>query len=120
MPAEKLGYVEILADLEAKRAAIVALEVIKPSFQEDLTWVFSDGSGGRIGALMLDRGFLQRVQNGLRTFAKGDVLKVRLRSRPYMTADGLRTEHAIVDVIEEINQPRQGGWRSGIPNKRKR
>lgn len=92
-------------DVDPER--VLALEVIKPSFQEDLTWVFSDGSGGRIGALMLDRGFLQRVLNGLRTFAKGDVLKVRLRSRAYMTAEGLRTEHAVVDVIEEINQPRQ-------------
>lgn len=94
-----------ISDVDPER--ITALEVIKPSFQADLTWVFSDGSGGRIGALMMDRNFLQRVQNNERTFAKGDVLKVRLRSRAYMTADGLRTEHVVTEVIEEMNQPRQ-------------
>lgn len=94
-----------IPDVDPER--VTALEVIKPSFQEDLTWVFSDGSGGRYGALMQDRRFLRRVQSGERTFAKGDVLRVRLRSRAYMTADGLRTEHTVVEVIEELDQPRQ-------------
>lgn len=94
-----------ITDGDPERVAV--LEVIKPSFQDELTWVFSDGSGGRISALMQDKNFLRRVQNGERTFAKGDVLRVRLRSRAYMTADGLRTEHVILDVLEEINQPRQ-------------
>ena len=84
------------------------MQVIKPSFEESLSWVFSDGSnGGRFGALMLDKNFLRRVQSGERTFAKGDVLRVRLRTRAYMTPDGLRAEHTVTDVLEEINQPRQ-------------
>ena len=107
LPAFELptGGERDITDGDAEHVAV--LEVIKPSFQADLSWVFSDGSGGRIGALMLDKNFLRRVQNGERTFAKGDVLRVRLRSRAYMTADGLRTEHMALDVLEEINQPRQ-------------
>ena len=100
-----LGDERDLIDIDPERIAVV--EVIKPSFQEQLSWMFSDGSGGRFGALMLDKNFLRRVQSGERTFAKGDVLRVRLRTRAYMTPDGLRAEHAVTDVLSELNQPRQ-------------
>lgn len=36
--------VQELQNVDAER--ITAMEIIKPSFQNDLTWVFSDGSGG--------------------------------------------------------------------------
>lgn len=94
-----------LAGVDPER--VVVLEIIKACFESDLTWSFSDGSGGRIGAVMQDPNFLRRVAANERTFGKGDVLRVRMRSRPYMTAEGLRTEHVIVEVLEEINQPRQ-------------
>jgi hypothetical protein len=85
------------------------VEVIKPSFQGDLRWVFSDGSGGRMGALVKDPVFLERVEAGLRTFAKGDVLRVAVRSTPRITPEGLRTEHEVLRVIDEFNAPRQLG-----------
>jgi hypothetical protein len=84
-------------------------EVVKPSFQPDLKWTFSDGSGGRWNALMKDDVFLERVQTGARTFGKGDVLRVLVQSTTHITADGLRTEHEIIRVMDEFNAPRQAG-----------
>lgn len=83
------------------------LEIIKPSFQDSLTWTFSDGSGGRFNARVTDQDFVKRVQSGERTFGKGDVVRVRVKSRPFITAEGLRTEHEVSSVLEEFNAPRQ-------------
>lgn len=94
---------------DGSRVHAELVEVIKPSFQPDLKFVFSDGSGGRMSALMKDSGFIERVQSGQRTFGKGDVLRVVVRSTPRITAEGLRTEHEVLKVTEEFNQPRQIG-----------
>lgn len=83
------------------------VEVIKPSFQGDLRWVFSDGSGGRMGAVMKDQRFRERIESGERTFAKGDVLRVLVKSTPRITPDGLRTDHEVLNVLDEFNAPRQ-------------
>ena len=91
------------SDADVDRGRIAALEVVKPSFQKDLTWVFADGSGGFLRAVIRDRSFLQRVQRAERTFGKGDVLRVRMRSHSRVTADGLRTEHVILEVLEEVS-----------------
>ncbi len=40
---------------------------------------------------------------------KGDILRVLVRSTPRITADGLRTEHEVLQVVEEFNAPRQIG-----------
>lgn len=85
------------------------LEVIKPSFQGDLRWVFSDGSGGRLGALVKDIDFRRRVESGQRSFSKGDVLRVVVKSTPHITPEGLRTDHEVLKVTEEFNAPRQMG-----------
>jgi hypothetical protein len=95
-----------LEDLDSER--IAAYEVIKPSFEDSLTWVFSDGSGGKINAIMKDKDFAERVERGERAFAKGDVLKVRMRTRTYFSGDdGLRTDHEVLEVLEEFMNPRQ-------------
>jgi hypothetical protein len=96
---------EEIKDVRSER--IVALQVIKPCFEDGLTWVFSDGSGGRINALVEDRDFLDRVQRGERSFARGDVLKGMLKSRSFLSGGELRTEHVVTEILEEINQPRQ-------------
>ena len=85
------------------RGRIAALEVIEPAFQKHLPWVFSDGSGGCLRAVVQDQSFLRRVQRAERTFGKGDVLCVRIRSHAYLTAGGLRTEHVILEVLEELS-----------------
>ena len=94
-----------VADVDTERIAV--LEVIQPSFHKGLPWLFSDGSGGRLTALVQDRSFLTRVLKAERTFAKGDVLLARIRSHSLVTAEGLRTAHVLVEVLEEIDASRQ-------------
>lgn len=86
-----------------RRAAIV---VVKPSFENDLKWMFSDGEA-RFSAAMLDKLFLDRLANRYVYFTKGDVLVVRLRSTTYRTATGIRTEHEILEVLDIIHLPTQ-------------
>jgi len=78
----------------------------KPSFDEDLTWTLSDGSGGRFDAVMRDQVFLDRVKAG-EDFRIGDLLKVTIKTNQYLTANGLRTRREVIDVVEGIKAPRQ-------------
>lgn len=93
------------------------VEVIKPSFKRDLRWVFSDGGEGRIGALMRDSGFLERVEAGQRTFGKGDLLRIILKSTPHVGPEGLRTDYEVLHVTDEFNAPRQLGGLLPEPKK---
>ena len=83
----------------------VALEIIKPSFEDTLSWVFSDGSGGRFSAIMQDANFLSRVKRREVSFYKGDILKLRVHSRSYISDGSLRTENKITQVLEVISLP---------------
>lgn len=85
---------------------IVALEIIKPSFEDNLTWLFSDGNEGRIGAIVRDQNFLQRLERREISFSKGDILRLKLQTRTYVTAEGLRTEHDVIEVLDVIGQPK--------------
>jgi hypothetical protein len=85
------------------------VEVIKPSFNRELRWVLSDGGEGRLGALMKDGSFLERVESGQRTFGKGDLLRVILRSTPHVGPQGLHTDYEVLKVIDEFDAPRQLG-----------
>lgn len=98
---------EVVADEDGSTTRTVLAEVIKPSFQPDLKWVLSDGGGGRWNAIMKDSAFLARVQSGQRTFGKGDVIRVTVKSTPHVTAEGLRTEHEVLEVTEEFRAARQ-------------
>lgn len=81
------------------------VEVVKPSFAEDLTWTLSDG-GVRFDAVMKDRAFIERVKAG-EEFRIGDLLKVSIATQQSMTASGLRTRREIVRVVEVIKIARQ-------------
>lgn len=83
-----------------------ALVVIKPSFDDDLKWMFSDGEA-RFSAAMMDSVFLEKLSNRQISFAKGDVLVVHLSTKSYQTATGLRTEHKVDKVLEVKPAPRQ-------------
>ena len=61
--------------LEGDRIAV--LQIIKPSFDDSLKWVFSEGEN-RFGADMMDQSFLRKVADQEISFAKGDILKVRI------------------------------------------
>jgi hypothetical protein len=83
-----------------------ALVVIKPSFDEDLKWMFSDGES-RFNAAMVDKIFLDKLSNRQISFAKGDVLVVRLHSKSFQTTTGIRTEHKVTKVTDIRPSPRQ-------------
>lgn len=90
--------------LQSERKA--ALIVVKPSFEDDLKWMFSDGEA-RFNAAMRDEVFLDRLANRYVYFTKGDVLVVRLRSTTYRTLTGIRTDHEILEVLDIIHLPTQ-------------
>jgi hypothetical protein len=81
------------------------VEVVKPSFAEDLTWTLSDGTN-RFDATMKDQGFIGRVQAG-EDFRIGDLLRVTIETSQSLTASGLRTRREIVAVVDTIKVPRQ-------------
>lgn len=90
--------------LEGERKA--ALTIIKPSFDDDLKWVFSEGEA-RFSASLQDERFLQKLANREISFTKGDILVVRLFSKSYRTSTGLRTEHKVLEVTDIKPAPRQ-------------
>jgi hypothetical protein len=81
------------------------VEIVKPSFAEDLTWTLSDGTN-RFDAVMKDPNFIERVKAG-EDFRIGDLLKVTIETTQTLTAQGLRTRREIVVVVEEFKVPRQ-------------
>lgn len=81
-------------------------EVVKPSFDETLKWVFSDGNG-KFSADIEDRAFVERVDHRDVSFSKGTVLKVRLRKKSAQTPSGLRTEYKVLKVLGVIPPPQQ-------------
>ena len=83
-----------------------ALVVIKPSFDEDLKWMFSDGEA-RFSATMMDTDFLNKLSNSQISFTKGDVLVVHICTKSYQTPTGIRTEHKINKVLEIKSVSRQ-------------
>ena len=90
--------------LENDRKA--ALVIVKPSFDKDLKWVFSEGEA-RFSALMQDQEFIKQLASREVTFGQGDILIVQLSSKSYQTATGIRIEHKIPKVLEVKPAPRQ-------------
>lgn len=104
VPSEDLDLNNVvLVDADER---IAAFEIVKPSFGEDLKWMFTDGNNN-FSAEMHDKGFIQRVDNREIAFAKGDILKVRLATKALRTDKGLRTEYKVMEVIDVIEAPRQ-------------
>lgn len=89
---------------ESEREAV--LEIVKLSFVDKYKWTFSDGAG-TLNADMDDADFFEQIQSRRLTFAKGDVLRVRLHSTSWRTERGLKTEHRVVKVLQVIPAPRQ-------------
>lgn len=85
----------------------VLLRVLKPSFEENLKWRFSDGTS-RFGASITDQEFQNRIKDRQEGFFNGDILRVVLTSTQRNTADGgFKTENIIERVIEHLPAPRQ-------------
>ncbi len=83
-----------------------ALGIVKVPFRPNLKWVLGSESE-RISADMRDQSFLDRHQDGLTSYAAGDILTVRLQTTAVRTASGLRTDHAIVEVIGHLSRAQE-------------
>ena len=80
--------------------------IVSLSFKEDNKWRLTDGTSP-ISVKMSDKGFLEKVNRGLIDFAKGDMLKVKLKTTQMQTRDGLKTEYEVVEVLEHKKATRQ-------------
>lgn len=80
--------------------------IISLSFKDDNKWRLSDGTSS-IYAMIEDRDFLNKMERNAITFAKNDLLLVRLKTRQLQCRDGLKTEYVVVKVVEHIKAVKQ-------------
>jgi hypothetical protein len=104
-----------MALLESERVDL--FELVKPSFEPHLSWVFSDGQS-RFDAFMRDEVFIRRVASREVAFAKGDLMRVRIHTRKVQTDRGLRTEYTVLEVLEILPGPRQLSLLESAPDPR--
>lgn len=77
----------------------VNLQIVSISFQEGNKWRFNDGASV-FYADMLDDGFSSQVASSAASFAKGDILKVRLRRVQSLSGETFKTEYTVLKVLE--------------------
>ncbi|MGE4072690.1 MAG: hypothetical protein AB7E72_16095 [Lysobacterales bacterium] len=75
------------------------LLIESPSFKDGNKWKVSDGSV-TFHAAIEDADFLQKIEDGIERFGKGDRLHVVLRVDQSQTPSRLMTEYAITSVME--------------------
>lgn len=84
----------------------MAFSIVSLAFKEDNKWRLYDGAA-TIHATIQDAGFIERVNQSLEHFAKGDVLICLVRVRQWQTATGARTEYEVTEVLEHRHAARQ-------------
>lgn len=83
-----------------------AYSIISLAFKEDNKWRLYDGNS-IISVSMEDENFLRKVDENLISFAKGDVLLCRVRTKQFRTNTGLKTEYTVLKVNEHKTAARQ-------------
>jgi hypothetical protein len=78
----------------------MALSITTLSFQEKNKWRLSDGQSTFYAAIE-DENFLKRIDAG-EPFAKGDILRCRVRIRQWRTDGSLRAEYTVTQVLQHI------------------
>ena len=82
------------------------LRVVRPSFQEDFVWTFSDGTN-TLTARMEDPGFIGEVEDGL-GFSRDSVVEADIQSVATRTPTGrLSTRNTVTKVHRVISPPKQ-------------
>jgi hypothetical protein len=84
----------------------MALSIRSLAFTEGNKWRLYDGQNV-ITATIDDKEFLERVDRSLARFAKGDILVCMVRTIQKQAADGLKTEHTVLRVLEHRPAPTQ-------------
>lgn len=82
------------------------LQAIGISFVDGNKWRFSDGNSSFF-AEVRDNGFIEKIQSNLVTFAKHDILKVKLRQKQYLTDTGIKTEYEVLEVLDHRRATKQ-------------
>jgi hypothetical protein len=97
-----------LSQYEADMTAAIA----SVAFTEGNKWRLTDGEHTFYAAIE-DKQFLDRINDGVETFRKGDTLRCRMLVVQTERADGLHTEYHVVEVIKHT--PRQIQLRIASP-----
>ena len=76
------------------------ISIVNLSFKEGNKWFINDG-GESYYVTVEDNEFLEQINNSFIRFAKGDILKVKIRRQQYYNSDDrkLKSEHFIEKVI---------------------
>ncbi|MHB1883001.1 MAG: hypothetical protein ACYCPA_12540 [Acidithiobacillus sp.] len=96
--------------LISEEVRTIPFSIVSLSFREENKWRLFDGQS-TVYVIIGDTEFLDRVNKNLERFAKGDILIAETRISHWQTADGLRTEYAILRIVEhrpgmtQINLP---------------
>lgn len=91
----------IISDERTAAFSIVAL-----TFKDGNKWRLYDGQN-TISVTIEDEAFIRRVNDNEIAFAKGDLLVCRVRVDQWRTGDSLRTEYAVLEVLEHRVAARQ-------------
>lgn len=83
-----------------------AYSIISLAFKDDNKWRLYDGSS-TISVVISDEDFRKKVDHNTISFAKGDILRCRIRTTQWRTATGLKTENEVLEVKEHIQAARQ-------------
>ncbi len=108
---EEVNYFKCLVSREIKldEEPVIfktSINIINLSFKEDNKWYVNDGQSS-FYVLVEDDEFLSDINAG-KEFAKGDILKVRIRREQFYNQDEkkLKTEHFIEEVLEHVKPQR--------------
>lgn len=86
--------------------SIVSLQIINACFQDGNKWKFTDGVQS-FYADIDDQKFVEQVNGNEISFAKDDILKVRLHHTQWLTEKGIKSEYSIAEVLEHRSGQRQ-------------
>lgn len=84
----------------------MAFSIVSLAFKEDNKWRLYDGSA-TIHATISDHDFIRRVDQNIERFAKGDSLICMVDVRQWQTANGVRTDYDVTEVLEHRQASRQ-------------
>jgi hypothetical protein len=83
-----------------------AYSIVALAFKEDNKWRLHDGNN-QINVLIKDGEFLNKINNNMISFSKGDVLICDVKVSQKQTKTGLATEYVVEHVVEHIPAARQ-------------
>ena len=89
---------------EYERIAFV--QILYPNFEDGLKWHFSEGET-KFHAVIRDNIFLSKVNSRRLSFAKGDILKVKIHTKQTIISGTIKEKCEIIEVMDVIKQDEQ-------------